>query len=80
MKLRQELLSVDSRRLHQHRPWQSGQGVFYPGSRPWTATYRTANRLSDTDAAYIAGTQWGTKRYLRMDLLRDLDAPETDAA
>ena len=23
---------------------------------------------------HIAGTQWGTKRYLKMDLLRDLDA------
>ncbi len=29
---------------------------------------------------HIAGTQWGTKRYLRMDLLRDLDASETHVA
>ena len=29
---------------------------------------------------HIAGTQWGTKRYLKMDLLRDLDLPETHVA
>ncbi len=29
---------------------------------------------------HIAGTQWGTKRYLRVELLRDLDATETHAA
>lgn len=29
---------------------------------------------------HIAGTQWGSKRYLSMELLRDLDAPETHAA
>ena len=29
---------------------------------------------------HIAGTQWGTKRNLRMDLLRDLDAAETCVA
>jgi hypothetical protein len=29
---------------------------------------------------HIAGTQWGTKRYFRMDLLRDLDAPDTHVA
>ena len=28
----------------------------------------------------IAGTQWRTKRYLKMDLLRDLDLPETCVA
>ena len=40
----------------------------------------TLNALLDAEAdrlRHIAGTQWGTKRYLRMDLLRDLDAPET---
>ncbi|HKJ22739.1 MAG TPA: IS256 family transposase [Gammaproteobacteria bacterium] len=29
---------------------------------------------------HVAGTQWGTKRYLRMELLKDLDAAETHAA
>lgn len=29
---------------------------------------------------HIAGTQWGTKRHLKVDLLRDLDLPETDVA
>ncbi len=29
---------------------------------------------------HIAGTQWGTKRYLKMELLKDLDATETHVA
>ncbi len=29
---------------------------------------------------HIAGNQWGTKRYLQLDLLRDLDLPETHVA
>jgi len=29
---------------------------------------------------HIAGTQWGTKRYLSMELLWDLDLPETCVA
>jgi hypothetical protein len=29
---------------------------------------------------HIAGTQWGTKRYLRMELLNDLGLPETVSA
>ena len=29
---------------------------------------------------HIAGTQWGTKRYLRMDLLQDLDVAEACTA
>ncbi len=40
----------------------------------------SALMLAAARLRHIAGTQWGTKRYLRMDLLRDLDAPETHAA
>jgi len=29
---------------------------------------------------HIAGTQWGSKRYLNMDLLRDLEISEVCAA
>ncbi len=36
----------------------------------------SALMLAAARLRHIAGTQWGTKRYLRMDLLRDLDAAE----
>jgi len=38
---------------------------------------KSALMLAAARLRHIAGTQWGTKRYLRMDLLRDLDAAET---
>jgi len=41
---------------------------------------KSALMLAAARLRHIAGTQWGTKRYLRMDLLRDLDASETHAA
>ncbi len=41
---------------------------------------KSALMLAAARLRHIAGTQWGTKRYLRMDLLRDLDAPETHVA
>ena len=37
---------------------------------------KSALMLAAARLRHIAGTQWGTKRYLRMNLLRDLDAPE----
>jgi len=41
---------------------------------------RSALMLAAARLRHIAGTQWGTKRYLKMDLLRDLDLPETHVA
>ena len=41
---------------------------------------KSALMLAAARLRHIAGTQWGTKRYLRMDLLRDLDTAETDVA
>ena len=38
---------------------------------------KSALMLAAARLRHIAGTQWGTKRYLRMGLLRDLDVPET---
>ncbi len=38
---------------------------------------KSALMLAAARLRHIAGTQWGTKRYLRMDLLRDLDLAET---
>jgi hypothetical protein len=49
------------------------------GERGWVGVFsdgKSALMLAAARLRYIAGTQWGTKRYLRMDLLRDLDAPE----
>lgn len=40
----------------------------------------SALMLAAARLRHIAGTQWGSKRYLSMELLRDLDAPETHAA
>lgn len=40
----------------------------------------TGGRSALMLATHIAGTQWGTKRYLTMELLRDLDALETHVA
>ncbi len=40
----------------------------------------SALMLAAARLRHIAGTQWGTKRYLRMDLLRDLDATGNHAA
>ncbi len=40
----------------------------------------SALMLAAARLRHIAGTQWGTKRYLRMDLLRDLDATESCTA
>jgi transposase-like protein len=36
--------------------------------------------LAAARLGHITGTRWGTKRYLKMHLLRDLDLPETDMA
>lgn len=47
-------------------------GAFPDGK---SALMRAVTRLR-----HIAGTQWGTKRYLTVRLLRDLDAHETRAA
>ena len=41
---------------------------------------KSALMLAAARLRHIAGTQWGTKRYLKMDLLRDLDLPETSVA
>jgi len=41
---------------------------------------KSALMLAAARLRHVAGTQWGTKRYLRMDLLRDLEAPETHVA
>jgi len=41
---------------------------------------KSALMLAAAKLRHIAGAQWGTKRYLKMDLLRDLDLPETRAA
>ena len=41
---------------------------------------KSALMLAAARLRHIAGTQWGTKRYLRMDLLRGLDAAETCVA
>ena len=41
---------------------------------------KSALMLAAARLRHIAGTQWGTKRYFRMDLLRDLDAPDTHVA
>ncbi len=41
---------------------------------------RSALMLAAARLRHIAGTQWGNKRYLSMELLRDLDAPETHVA
>ena len=40
----------------------------------------SALMLAAARLRHIAGTQWGHKRYLSMDLLRDLDALETSVA
>jgi putative transposase len=41
---------------------------------------KSALMLAAARLRHIAGTVWGTKRYLKMDLLRDLDLPETHVA
>ncbi|MEJ2653350.1 MAG: IS256 family transposase [Gammaproteobacteria bacterium] len=41
---------------------------------------KSALMLAAARLRHVAGTQWGSKRYLKMDLLRDLDAPETHVA
>jgi len=41
---------------------------------------KSALMLAAARLRHIAGTQWGTKRYLKMDLLRDPDLPKTCAA
>jgi len=41
---------------------------------------RSALMLAAARLRHIAGTQWGTKRYLKMELLRDLGAVETHVA
>lgn len=40
----------------------------------------SALMLAAARLRHIAGTQWGSKRYLSMELLRDLDVPGTHAA
>jgi transposase-like protein len=41
---------------------------------------RSALMLAAARLRHIAGTQWGRKRYLKMELLKDLDALETHVA
>jgi putative transposase len=41
---------------------------------------KSALMLAAARLRHVAGTQWGNKRYLSMELLRDLDAPETHVA
>jgi putative transposase len=41
---------------------------------------KSALMLAAARLRHVAGTQWGSKRYLSMELLRDLDAPEIHAA
>jgi hypothetical protein len=41
---------------------------------------KSALMLAAARLRHIAGTQWGAKRYLKMDLLRDLDLSETNVA
>jgi len=41
---------------------------------------KSALMLAAARLRHIAGTQWRTKRYLKMELLRDLDLPETCVA
>jgi transposase-like protein len=41
---------------------------------------KSALMLAAARLRHIAGTQWGSKRYLKMDLLRDLDLTETHVA
>ncbi len=41
---------------------------------------KSALMLAAARLRHLAGTQWGTKRYLRMDLLRDLESAETCVA
>lgn len=48
----------------------------FPASH-WRRRIRTNNPL---ELRHIAGTQWGTKRYLKMDLLRVLYLPEAHVA
>ena len=40
----------------------------------------SALMLAAARLRHVAGTQWGNKRYLSMELLRDLDAPESHVA
>lgn len=40
----------------------------------------SALMLASARLRHIAGTQWGSKRYLKMELLRDLDLTETHVA
>jgi len=40
----------------------------------------SALMLAAARLRHIAGTQWGRKRYLKMELLKDLDVPETHVA
>jgi putative transposase len=41
---------------------------------------KSALMLAAARLRHVAGTQWGNKRYLSMELLRDLEAPETYVA
>jgi putative transposase len=41
---------------------------------------RSALMLAAARLRHIAGTRWGTRRYLKMDLLRDLDLSGTCVA
>ena len=41
---------------------------------------QSALMLAAARLRHIAGTQWGTKRYLNMDLLRDLEISKACAA
>jgi len=41
---------------------------------------KSALMLAAARLRYISGAQWGTKRYLKIDLLRDLDLSETHVA
>ena len=62
-----------------------GRGRTSASCRPRPGRWRrpdgnSALMLAAARLRHIAGTQWRSKRYLSMELLRDLDAPETHAA
>ena len=48
-----------------------------PRARPRDIRELYKRKLAAARLRYIAESQWGTKRYLRMDLLRDLDTAGT---
>jgi hypothetical protein len=60
---------------HRNKPF-----ITYPETSQTFPDGKSAVMLAAARLRHIAGTQWGAKRYLKMDLLRDLDLPETSVA